>query len=201
MQQQNPSHRLFAQLSEADKERLLLGEEGMTAFIVAEMEHFVNTTMVGLDEGTEYGRKWVMPNNEKLQMGLIDEEGVVVDKIYIQSCDELKGSGGGSLAVELICNVTRTAFQDGFREQGLLSALGSAILYFRDYYRTPRLIAACERVGLSDYAVAHHITDMYHHRTFHLSCYRPHQNQNLRVDYQHSDWSNQNTFHKYLLDP
>lgn len=49
----------------------------------------------------------------------------------------------------------------------MLSALGSAICYFRNYYRsTPLLIAACERVGLSDYDIAHHITDMYHHRQF-----------------------------------
>ena len=160
------SSSLLAHLSEADKDRLLLGEEGLTAFIVAEMEHFVNATMVSLDEGSEYGTKWKLPDNEKLQMGLVDENKVVVNEVYVQSCQDFNGKKGGDLAVDLICNVTEQAFREGFREQGLLSALGSAILYFRGYYRTPRLIAACERIGLSDYAVAHHITDMYHHRSF-----------------------------------
>ena len=36
-------------------------------------------------------------------------------------------------------------------------------LVFRNYYRRPELLAA---LGLSDNQAAHHITDMYHHRTF-----------------------------------
>jgi hypothetical protein len=175
-------------LSEADKDRLLLGEAGLTAFIVAEMRHFINETMVEFDQQLRYGTKWVMDDHEKIRQGLMDETtGNIVNKEYLDavalfsqrnktaassnkvfnSVTEDDGyEDGGALAVELICNTTQYAFQEGFRQQGILSALGSAILFFRDYYRTPKLIAACERVGLSDYAVAHHITDMYHHRSF-----------------------------------
>ena len=44
--------------------------------------------------------------------------------------------------------------------------LGPLCVIFRDAYRNGPNLAACERVGLSDYVVAHHITDMYHHRNF-----------------------------------
>jgi hypothetical protein len=60
----------MAPLSEPDKERLLMGEDGMTAFIVAEMQHFVNATMVGFDKRTEYGIKWEISLQDKIHAGL-----------------------------------------------------------------------------------------------------------------------------------
>ncbi|KAG7370961.1 hypothetical protein IV203_019531 [Nitzschia inconspicua] len=164
-------------LSEAEKERLLLGEDGLTAFIVAEIEQFVQQTMHEYDTKQRYlGHKWTMPEHEKIQEGLMDaESGNITSQEYLEAVDRFQQlaegnsslqAGGGAQAVELICNTTVLAFQDGFRQQGLLSALGSAIIFFRSFYRTPTLIAACERVGLSDYSIAHHITDMYHHRIF-----------------------------------
>jgi hypothetical protein len=163
---------LLGKLSEADRERLLFSEVGLKAFVVAEMEHFVNQTMVEFDQQLRYGHKWVMPEHEKIQAGLVDAgTREIISQEYLDAVARFNGNGnttidGGALAVDLICSTTETAFQDGFRQQGLLSALGSAIIYFRNFYRSPSLIAACERVGLSDYDVAHHITDMYHHRTF-----------------------------------
>jgi len=68
-------------------------------------------------------------------------------------------------AVDAICATAREAFTEGYNGQ-ILSQLGSAISFFRNFFRSGHMIAACERVGLSDYAVAHHISDMYHHRTF-----------------------------------
>jgi len=162
-------NKLFAspnKLSVAEQERLLFSDKGITAFIVAEVEHFVNSTMVGLDTGTEFVTKWKCSPNEKVQLGLMDENGVLLDTAYTSSCEELKGDRGGALAVAMLCNTTQEALQHGFQEKGLFSSLGSAIMFFRSYYRTPHLIAACERVGLSDYQVAHHITDMYHHVHF-----------------------------------
>ena len=55
---------------------------------------------------------------------------------------------------------------DGTDHTGL-SNLGSAISFFRDTFEGSKaLVEPLERVGLSGYQVAHHITDMYHHRTF-----------------------------------
>jgi hypothetical protein len=167
-----------ARLSESDKDRLLVSQVGLTAFIVAEMQHFVNTSMVEFDQRLRYGVKWEMTLEDKVQAGLLHElvaqdddttassDGVV----YVENQEYLDSRAAfeknGSLAVELLCKTTQTAFAEGFGQDGLLSALGSAIMFFRQYYRTPAGLAACERVGLSDYQVAHHITDMYHHRTF-----------------------------------
>lgn len=158
------------QLSEADQDRLLMGEVGLTAFIVAEMQHFVNETVTEFDQGLRFDSRWVMPPEEKLRLGLaietldVDNSGsdVILDEAYVAASSNMTASR----AVETICNITEAAFIDGLGQPGLLSALGSAIMYFRDFYRTPLGIAACERIGLSDYTVAHHITDMYHHRTF-----------------------------------
>ena len=70
-------------------------------------------------------------------------------------------------AIFLLCNTILSTFKDGFTNQpGLFSALGSAICYFRDAYCNPANLAAYERVSLSDYTVAHHDTDMYHHQNF-----------------------------------
>lgn len=147
-------------MSESDKERLLLTEPALNAFIVAEMRDFVTKSVEDWDrrDGGNSNRKWRMKTQDKIALGILDENGTILDDGYVKTMD-------GTLAVDLICNATADAFRDGYRQQGLLSALGSAICYFRDFYRNPRLVAACERVGLSDYVVAHHITDMYHHRT------------------------------------
>ena len=84
----------------------------------------------------------------------------------------------GEQAVEALCDMTRSSFRrlfntglgsksmDGTDHTGL-SNLGSAISFFRDTFEGSRALELpLERVGLSGYQVAHHITDMYHHRTF-----------------------------------
>ena len=159
-----------SKLSAADQERLLLGDVGLTAFIVAEMQHFVNETVVEFDQGLRFDTRWTMPLEDKLHMGLAttkttkadSHDSIILEEAYVAASSNMTAAE----AVDIICNITETAFLDGLRQPGLLSALGSAIMYFRDFYRTPLGIAACERIGLSDYTVSHHITDMYHHRTF-----------------------------------
>lgn len=142
-------------LSAADEERLLLSEEGLNAFINAEMRDFLEGNMAALDKKEVTG--WKMSTMEKLTEGFIRGDG---------SSDEDLKMESGAEAVGLLCATAYTAFSEGFRD-GVLSQLGSAISYFRNYFREDaRHIAACERVGLSDYAVAHHISDMYHHRVF-----------------------------------
>jgi hypothetical protein len=162
-------------LSQSDEERLLMGQVAMTAFIVAEMRHFVNTTLLNFDTGRRYAKyKWQMPNHEKVQMklvkivepgetsnespppppppsiGLNDEDSptvVIPTREYAGMIAKFQGTNGGNLAVNLICNTTETAFGQGF-EEGLMSALGCAILFFRNFFRaTPELVAACERIG------------------------------------------------------
>jgi hypothetical protein len=153
-------------LSPSDQYRLLLTEPALTAFIVAEVEEFVNRTMIGYDEGLMDGptRKWTLPHRDQVDLGLIDAQTGQILSVEYESASSMDPQ----MAVQLLVETTRAAFSDGVQQEpGLLSALGSAICYFRNYYRaTPLLIAACERVGLSDYAIAHHITDMYHHRQF-----------------------------------
>ena len=144
-------------LPEFEKDRLLLSEPALNAFIVAEMRDFV--TKAKIDSDLSPSRKWKMKDKDKIALGILNAEGAIIDDTYDENMD-------GNLAVDLICNATGIAFRDGYNQEGLLSALGSAICYFRDYYRVPKLVAACERIGMSDYAVAHHITDMYHHRSF-----------------------------------
>jgi hypothetical protein len=175
-------------LSVSDKDRLLLTEPALNAFIVAEMRNFVSEIMGEFDRGERPSySKWKMNPEEKLAAGIIsivnvdafydqEETGstsrngetktIITNQAYAEAIHLLGNTTeGGALAVDWICNATVIAFHEGFH-QGLLSALGSAILFFRNYYREPHLIAACERVGLSDYDVAHHISDMYHHRNF-----------------------------------
>jgi hypothetical protein len=174
-------------MSQSDEERLLMGQVAMTAFIVAEMRHFVNATMLDFDTGRRYDKyKWQMPIHEKVQMKLVeqpllgarnetfmqndDEESsfpsVVPTREYADMIAKFQGTNGGNLAVNLLCNTTEAAFGQAM-DEGLMSALGCAILFFRNFFRaTPELVVACERIGLSDYEVAHHITDMYHHRSF-----------------------------------
>lgn len=145
-------------LSQADQERLLVSEPALTAFIVAEMRHFLTS------KSKEPGRitKWEMSDQEKLDLKLINDDMEIIDSDYEHAIATLTTT----MAIDLLCNTTQATFQDGY-EQGLLSALGSAILFFKSCYRSsPQDLAACELIGLSDYAVAHHITDMYHHRSF-----------------------------------
>ena len=94
-----------------------------------------------------------------------EETDKIISDEYSNAIQTFQSKDGGQQAIDLLCNVTQSTFKDGF-ELGILSALGSAICYFRDAYRSPTNLAACERIGLSDYTVAHHITDMYHHRNF-----------------------------------
>ena len=152
----------------SDEQRLLLGEKGLTAFIVAEMENFLNKTVCEFDAGERYGVKWTVPVEDRNQYQVLQinmENGEIETQEYHEAKKQL--AGNASEAVELLVNATTLALAEGFQETGLFSALGSAILFFRDYYRrTATLVAACERVGLSDYDVAHHITDMYHHLHF-----------------------------------
>ena len=144
-------------LSAADEERLLLSEVALNAFIVAEVRSFVTEAMAEMEAGERKG--WRLSSMEKLSAGLIEGDGT-------PSADYKAASAVGSKeAVDMICDAASKAFSEGF-SQGLLSQLGSAISFFRNFFRSPRLFASCERVGLSDYAVAHHISDMYHHRTF-----------------------------------
>ena len=124
--------------------------------------------------------RWEMSHKDMLAANLIDENGCIVDEEYreakrLMAMDSNGNSNNDSeddtcgkvLAINTLCNTTQNTFRDGFLNQpGLLSSLGSAICYFRDAFRNGRNLAACERVGLSDYVVAHHITDMYHHRNF-----------------------------------
>ena len=43
----------------------------------------------------------------------------------------------------------------------MLSALGSAITYLREYFKTDELAQPLARVGLTDYEAAHHMSDIY----------------------------------------
>jgi len=152
----------------SEQERLLLTEPAQTAFIVAEMRSFLSAALERNDSPSGHITRWEMSTKDKLAANLIDAEGQIIHPEYDEAKQSMaEESGGGNIAIDLLCNTTSTTFHDGFVNQpGLLSALGSAICYFRDAFRTPANLAACERVGLSDYAVAHHITDMYHHRNF-----------------------------------
>ncbi|KAL3937510.1 MAG: hypothetical protein SGBAC_007402 [Bacillariaceae sp.] len=147
-------------MSQSDEERLLLSEPALTAFIVAEMRHFLTS------KAKEPGKytKWELPDQEKLELRLVNDQLKIINDEYRDAKDNLTDMQ----AIDLLCNATQATFYDGYtNEQGLLSALGAAILFFKQPLReSPTLLAACEIVGLSDYAVAHHITDMYHHRCF-----------------------------------
>ena len=144
-------------LSASDQERLLLSETGLEAFIVAEMRSFLEGAAAEVKSGER--SPWVMSNMEKLAAGFIDGDGNSTSGATepVPSVKE---------AVDLLCKTASDSFKSGFNEAGLLSQLGSSISYFRNDFREAKHIAACERVGLSDYTVAHHITDMYHHRVF-----------------------------------
>ncbi|KAL7449100.1 hypothetical protein ACHAWC_001192 [Mediolabrus comicus] len=152
------------------------------------MQSFLTDVLVKNDQPSGHLTRWTMSDKDLQSCNLIDENGAIVsdeyleakqlmcnnDTIFITNSDGNGGtvvnteiSVGGKLAIDTLCNTTRHTFQDGFTNQpGLLSALGSAICYFRDAFRTGTNLAACERIGVSDYTVAHHITDMYHHRNF-----------------------------------
>ncbi len=169
------------QLAPSEQDRLLLTEPAQTAFIVAEMKSFLTEATERNDGPGGKLTRWEMSHKDMLAANLIDESGCIVDEEYreakrLMAIDDSNGNSnndgeddtyGKVLAINTLCNTTRHTFRDGFINQpGLLSSLGSAICYFRDAFRTGTNLAACERVGLSDYVVAHHITDMYHHRNF-----------------------------------
>eukprot|EP00578_Thalassiosira_sp_NH16_P021628 CAMPEP_0181086788 /NCGR_PEP_ID=MMETSP1071-20121207/5934_1 /TAXON_ID=35127 /ORGANISM="Thalassiosira sp., Strain NH16" /LENGTH=275 /DNA_ID=CAMNT_0023168649 /DNA_START=203 /DNA_END=1030 /DNA_ORIENTATION=- len=150
----------------SERERLLLTEPAQTAFIVAEMRSFLTAALERNDGPSGDLTRWEMSARDKVAARLTDSEGNLIDEEYLEAKRSMM-AGGGEIAVDMLCNATSFTFRDGLVNQpGLLSALGSAICYFRDAFRTPGNLAACERVGLSDYDVAHHITDMYHHRNF-----------------------------------
>jgi hypothetical protein len=152
----------------SEQERLLLTGPAQTAFIVAEMRSFLSSTLERNDGPSGHLYRWEMSTTDKIAANLIDLDGNVINEEYQEAKRAyMTDEGGDQEAIYLLCNTTSFTFKDGFTNQpGLLSALGSAICYFRDAFRTPSNLAACERVGISDYDVAHHITDMYHHRNF-----------------------------------
>lgn len=150
-------------VSEADKDRLLLTEPALNAFIVAEMRDFLSKALEQNDKPSGKFTRWIMTDDEKIAAMLLDKNGIIIDDEYEQARRNMTGE----ISIDLLCNTTQLAFRDAFVNQpGLFSALGSAICFFRDSFRTPVNFAACERIGISDYTVAHHITDMYHHRNF-----------------------------------
>ncbi|EJK64861.1 hypothetical protein THAOC_14356 [Thalassiosira oceanica] len=152
---------LNGKMSKADEERLLLTEPALNAFIVAEMRHFL--TAISEDPGRRL-RRWELSDQEKIDLSLVDDRLDTISEEY----ETAKANLSTAAAIDLLCNATQATFHDGYtNEPGLMTALGSAIVFFQCSFRgSPELLAACEVVGLSDYAVAHHITDMYHHRTF-----------------------------------
>ena len=125
-------------ISAADEQRLLYSEKALNAFICAEMRHFCESKMAELaeDETPELkGRR-----DARLE--------------------ELFGSG--EAAVDLICSTTGLAFRElHHSDASVLSALGSAITYLHQYFRTDELASPLQRVGITDYEAAHHMTDMY----------------------------------------
>lgn len=142
-------------LPASEQERLLRTEPAQTAFITEEMRSFLTMSLDRADNpsGHIYDTKWVMPMKDKLAANLIDNEGNIINDEYEKAQQLFMTDDGGDIAIELLCNATSATFRDGFNNQpGLLSALGSAICYFREAYRTPTHLAACERIGLSDYA-------------------------------------------------
>ena len=156
--------KMLDKMSKADEERLLLSEPALNAFIVAEMRSFLTNTAKEIERSPNVVRKWEITAKEKIKLNLINERMEVINEEYAAS----KSTLSTDMAIDLLCNTTQTIFHDGYiNEQGLLSALGSAILFFKNGFRSsPENLAACEIIGLSDYTIAHHITDMYHHRCF-----------------------------------
>ena len=155
-----------------EQERLLLTDPAQIAFIVAEVRSFLAAAAERNDGPAGHLTRWTLSDEDKLAAGLIDEEGNVVDEAYAEYAAVRRSldadDDGVERAVALLCNTAERTLADGFtRQPGLLSALGSAISFYRESFRRrPAVLAACERVGVSDYGVAHHMTDMYHHRNF-----------------------------------
>lgn len=151
----------------SEQERLLLTEPAQIAFIVAEVRSFLAAAAEQNDGPSGHLTRWTPSDEDKRAAGLIGGEGRAVDAEYAAARRALGGDGGAARAVELLCDAAARTLADGFaHEPGLLSALGSAICFYRAAFRRPDVLAACERVGVSDYGIAHHMTDMYHHRNF-----------------------------------
>ena len=126
-------------VSAADEQRMLYSETALSAFISAEMRHFCESKMaeLGQDEKPE-------------ELAQREEQR-----------DQLYGTSGPA-AVDLICDTTEHAFKELHKsDASVLSALGSAITYLREYFKTDELAQPLARVGLADYEAAHHMTDMY----------------------------------------
>ena len=122
-------------VSAADEQRLLMSDVALNAFISAEMRAWCHVKLAALDE------------DESLADTMRRDEIV-----------------GGDEAVDLICASTEHAFTMMHKAKDandVLSNLGSAISYLRQFFRTEELYDPLERVGVTDYDVAHHMTDMY----------------------------------------
>lgn len=138
----------------SEQARLLQTEPAQTAFVTAEMRSFLTLALKRTynPSGHIYDAKWEMSTEDKFAANLIDVDGNTISDEYRDATHAFM-DGGGAAAVDKLCNTTSITFKDGFLNQpGLLSNLGSAICFFRVAYRTPTNLAACERVGLSDYA-------------------------------------------------
>lgn len=156
VQRRNSHDRLQQMMSlpPSEQAKLLQTEPAQTAFITAEMRSFLTLALERADDpsGHIYDIKWEMSPKDKLAANLIDVDGNIINDEY-KDAAQLFSKEGGDVAIDTLCNTTSITFKDGFINQpGLLSALGSAICCFREAYRTPTNLAACERVGLSDYA-------------------------------------------------
>ena len=136
---------LNARLSNADEERLLLSVDGLQAFICAEMRVFCAEAMAAYEEEEE----WSLAEKMRAEQDLPGDEALDV------ICEET------ALAFTRLHNTGTPSGPDV-----LLSNLGSAISFFRQEFSIERLAGPIERVHLDAYRVAHHVTDMYHHRCF-----------------------------------
>ena len=123
-------------MSQAEQDRLLMSEPALTAFITAEMRHFLTAK----SKQSKFS-KWELSTEEKLKMKFINDDMLVINEEYATAKENMTTA----MAIDLLCNTTQAAFFDGYtNEQGLLSALGSAILFFKNFFHTcPRHMAAC----------------------------------------------------------
>ena len=120
---------LRGKLSKADEERLLLTEPALNAFIVAEMRHFL--TAISEDPGRRL-RRWELSDEEKIDLGLVDDRLDTISEEY----ETAKASLSAAAAIDLLCNATQATFHDGYtNEPGLMTALGSAIVFFQCSFR------------------------------------------------------------------
>ena len=176
-------------VSAADEQRLLMSEPALNAFICAEMKSFCESAMVAA-QMTQRGPLADDIKEKQLALSALEDIGgatQVIAKLQ-KELEDLRSEAAaaalvqtttnddddGEEAVRLICEATALAFTKLFKSGGnhadgqndVLSNLGSAISFLRNEFTDDELKAPLSRVGLSSYEVAHHITDMYHHRVF-----------------------------------